>query len=117
MKRGRKTELCSRCYSRSGDFLPSIIRISIPDPFGKQRRKKTDEILDKAMSLYKNPYRGRVVDQFTFLEIEHRYLLYQYTPRKSIKIIYFIDESSRTVYVTDFFGNEMDDERIVERNK
>ncbi len=79
--------------------------------------RKADEILDKAMSLDKNPYRGRVVDQLTFLEIEHRYLLYQYTPKKSIKIIYFIDESSRTVYVTDFFGNEIDDEKLAKRNK
>lgn len=69
------------------------------------------------MSLDKNPYRGRVVNQLTFLEIEYRYLLYQYTPRKSIKIMYFIDESSKTVYVTDFFGNEMDDTKIADRNK
>ena len=27
--------------------------------------KKADEVLDKAMSLDKNPYRGRVVDQLT----------------------------------------------------
>jgi plasmid stabilization system protein ParE len=84
---------------------------------GNSAARKADEILDKAISLDENPYRGRVVDQLTFLEIEHRYLLYQYTPRKSVKIIYFIDESSRTVYVTDFFGNEMDDKKIAERNK
>jgi plasmid stabilization system protein ParE len=39
--------------------------------------RKADEILDRAMSLDKNPYRGRVVGQITFSEIEHRYLLYQ----------------------------------------
>ena len=43
--------------------------------------------------------------------------MYQYTPRKSVKIMYFIDESSKTVYVTDFFGNEMDDKKIAERKK
>ena len=69
------------------------------------------------MSLDKNPYRGTVVNQLTFLEIEYRYLLYQYTSGKSVKIMCFIDESSRTVYVTDFFGNEMDDKKIAERNK
>lgn len=57
--------------------------------------RKADEILDKTMSLAKNPHRGRVVDTLTFLEKEYRYLLYQYTARKSIKIIYFIDESSK----------------------
>jgi plasmid stabilization system protein ParE len=83
----------------------------------KSAARKADEILDMAMSLDANPYRGRVVDQLTFLQIEHRYLLFKYTPRKSVKIIYFIDESSKMVFVTDFFGNEMDDERIAERNK
>jgi len=43
--------------------------------------------------------------------------LYQYTPRKSARIIYFIDESTGTVYVTDFFGSEMDVEKIPERKK
>ena len=56
--------------------------------------RKADDILDKAMSLNKNPYRGRVEDKLIFLDIEHRFLLYQYTSRKSIKIIYFIDELS-----------------------
>ncbi len=79
--------------------------------------RKADEILDKAMSLDKNTYRGRVVDQLTFLDVEHRFLLHQYTSRKSIKIIYIVDESSKTVYVSDFFGNEMDDEKIADRNK
>ncbi len=79
--------------------------------------RKADEILDRAMSLNKNPYRGRVEDKLTFLDIEHRFLLYQYTSRNSIKIIYFIDESSRKVYVTDFFGTEMNDGKIADRNK
>jgi len=34
--------------------------------------RKAEELLDMAMSLDKNPYRGRVVDQLSFLEIEHR---------------------------------------------
>ncbi len=79
--------------------------------------RKADEILDMALSLDKNPYRGRVVDQLALLEMEHRFLLYQHNSRKSIKIIYFIDESLKTVYVTDFFGNEMDDEKIADRSK
>jgi plasmid stabilization system protein ParE len=79
--------------------------------------RKADKILDIAMSLNNNPYRGRVEDKLTFSNIEHRFLLYQYTSRKSIKIIYFIDESSRTVYVTDFFGTEMNDGKIAHRNK
>ena len=53
--------------------------------------RKADGILDKAMSLDKNPYRARVVDQLTFLDVEHRFLLHQYTSRKSIKTIYMLE--------------------------
>ena len=77
---------------------------------------KADEVLNLAMSLENNPYRGRVEDKLLFLEKGHRFLLYRYTPRKSIKVIYFIDESMKKVYITDFFGTEMDDQRISERS-
>ena len=44
-------------------------------------KRKADEILDMAMSLNKNPYRGRTEDKLTFLDKEHRFLLYQFTSR------------------------------------
>ncbi len=79
--------------------------------------RKADEILNIAMSLDKNPYRGRLEDKLIFLHNSHRFLLYQYTSRKSIKIVYFIHESSNKVYVTDFFGTKMSDEKIADRSK
>ena len=42
--------------------------------------------------------------------------MYRYTVRKSVKIIYFVDETLRKVYVSDFFGTEMDDDKIVDRS-
>jgi len=79
--------------------------------------RKADELLDMAMKLDKNPYRGRIEDNLAFLKKEHRFLVYKYTSRKTVKIIYFIDESAKKVYVTDFFGTEMDDRKIANRNK
>ena len=80
-------------------------------------KRKADEVLDMAMSLDKNPYRGQKENKLSFLEKDHRYLVYRYTSRKSIKIIYFIDEAAKKVFVTDFFGTELDDKKIAGRNK
>lgn len=79
--------------------------------------RKADELLAMAMSLDKNPHRGRKEDKLAFLKKEHRFLVYQYTARKSVKIIYFVDEAAKKVYVTDFFGTEMDERKIADRNK
>ncbi|MCP4458826.1 MAG: hypothetical protein GY816_12505 [Cytophagales bacterium] len=78
--------------------------------------RKSDEILEMALSLDKLPNRGSVEDKLAFLKMDHRYLVYKVTPRKTVKIIYFIVESEKIVYVTDFFPTEMDDSRIEERN-
>ncbi|SNS77132.1 hypothetical protein SAMN05421640_1171 [Ekhidna lutea] len=79
--------------------------------------RKSDEILDMALSLDKMPNRGSDEDKLAFLGVGHKYLLYEVTTRKTIKIIYFIDNSAKMVYVTDFFPTEMDDSRIEERNQ
>lgn len=70
-----------------------------------------------AMSLNKNPNRGRLEDRLTFLHKKHRFLVYPYPSRKTIKIIYFVDESTKKVYLTDFFGTDMNDDKISDRNK
>lgn len=78
---------------------------------------KANEILEMATSLDKNPHRGSHERKLDFLGKEHRFLLYEITSRKQVKIIYFIDDLSKIVYVTDFFGTEMDDRKISGRNK
>jgi plasmid stabilization system protein ParE len=79
--------------------------------------RKADEVLDMALSLDKNPYRGRKEEKLSFLEKDHRFLVYRYTSRKCIKIIYFVDEAAKKVFVTDFFGTEMNDKKMTGRTK
>ncbi|MFY0653820.1 MAG: hypothetical protein JXQ96_17395 [Cyclobacteriaceae bacterium] len=78
--------------------------------------RKSNEVLDMAMSLDKEPRRGRKEDKLDILGKDHRFLLYYYTSRKSIKIIYFVEETNKTVYITDFFPTEMNDKKIRRRN-
>lgn len=77
--------------------------------------RKSKALLDMAVALESNPFIGRKEDNLEFLECEHRYILYNYTKIKAIKIIYFIDEKNKTVYITDFFPCESDENRISSR--
>ncbi|MEM9337343.1 MAG: hypothetical protein AAGA66_01340 [Bacteroidota bacterium] len=79
--------------------------------------RKSNEILNMALSLDKMPNRGRNEDKLAFLGVGHKYLLYEVTSQKTVKIIYFVVSSKKMVYVTDFFPTEMDDSRIEERNQ
>ena len=77
--------------------------------------RKSTELLGKAIALENNPGIGRIEENLRPLGRMHRYILYYYTPRKAIKIIYFINEQERTVYVTDFFPCESDENKISKR--
>jgi len=79
--------------------------------------RKSGELLDQAMSLENYPSRGSKEELLKSLGKEHRYLLYHYTKRKTIKIIYFIDHQARKVYVTDFFPCTVDEKRISKRTR
>lgn len=78
--------------------------------------RKSEELLAKAISLEHHPYRGRIEERFAFLGKEHRFLLYKYTKNRSIKIVYFVEEQAKIVYVTDFFPTKMNDLKIGKRN-
>lgn len=73
---------------------------------------KSADLLELAIGLDSNPYRGRVVEELRSLGRKHRFILYYYTTRKAIKIIYFIDEQKMIVYVTDFFPCESNQAKI-----
>ena len=77
--------------------------------------RKSQELIDKAVALKDNPLIGRIEENLKFLGKEHRYLLYFYTRIKAIKIIYFVNESSKKVYITDFFPCESNESRISTR--
>lgn len=78
--------------------------------------KKADEILKLAMSLDINPHRGKLEEELASFNKEFRSLVYHITKRKTIKIIYFIDEPIHKVYVTDFFATLMNPDRKKKRN-
>jgi hypothetical protein len=79
--------------------------------------KKSSELLDLAISLEIDPQRGAIEDNLLSLGKNHKFLLYYYTLRKAIKIIYFVDEPKKIVYITDFFPCQMDDRKINKRTK
>ncbi len=78
--------------------------------------RKSEALLAKAISLEHHPYRGRIEERLNFLGKEHRFLVYKYTQNRSIKIIYFVEEQAKTVYVTDFFPTKMNEHKIGRRN-
>ncbi len=42
----------------------------------------------------------------------YKYIVYKRTPRATVKIIYFINEETKTIYLTDFFPCEMFEQKI-----
>jgi plasmid stabilization system protein ParE len=79
--------------------------------------QKAEKILDLAMSLKENPFRGTMEPRLVSLGKKHRFLLYEITNRKQVKIIFFVDENKSIVYITDFFSTEMEDKKIVKRTR
>jgi plasmid stabilization system protein ParE len=77
--------------------------------------RKSEELLGKVIALENNPLIGRVEENLKFLGRKHRYILYYYTQIKAIKIIYFVDEVSKVVFVTDFFPCESNESKISSR--
>ena len=69
--------------------------------------RKSKEILNLALSLSLNPNRGRMEESLAYLNKAHQFLVFQVTSRKTVKLIYFVDEDNNTVYVTDFFPTEL----------
>ena len=62
-------------------------------------------------------HRGSVEKKLSRRKKSYRYLLYKRTSRTSVKILYYVDEKSKTVYVTDFFPTEKDPKKIASRNR
>lgn len=63
------------------------------------------------------PHIGNIESHLAERTHEYRFLVFERTHLKSIKIIYYIDEGSKTVYVTDFFPCEMSEFKIKSRIK
>lgn len=76
-----------------------------------------NEIRDTAKSLAYLAKRGAPEPRLLNRKKEYRFVLYERTSRAEVKVIYFIEEESGVVFITDFFPNEMDSAEISARNR
>ena len=87
--------------------------------YGNYEIDRAEEIAnalrDAAKSLHYQPERGTIESNLKNEKEDYRFILYKRTSRSEIKLIYYIDESSKRVYVTDFFPTEKDPEEIESR--
>ena len=74
------------------------------------------ELKQTAKSLNHNPNRGTAEKRLKSRPQNYQFILYQRTKRADIKIIYYVDETNKMVYVTDFFPTEKDDSLISRRS-
>ena len=72
---------------------------------------------DMAGQLVDYPYRGSIEPQLTGRKNAYRYILFKRTSRATVKIIYYVEEVEKRVYITDFFPTEMNDNKLSSRNK
>ncbi|UZO82363.1 hypothetical protein NBT05_07775 [Aquimarina sp. ERC-38] len=78
--------------------------------------KKSGEIMKLAMSLAVNPQRGILEEDLASFNKEFRSILYPITKRNTVKIIYFINEFTQKVYITDFFATVMNPDKKRKRS-
>jgi len=71
----------------------------------------------KPRSLYHFPKRGAHERRLIDRDKEYRFILFKRIPYAEIKILYYLEESTKTVYVTSFFPTETDDNKIADKNK
>jgi len=74
------------------------------------------ELEATGQSINDSPDRGTPEKRLMHRPQNYKFILYRRTSRADIKIIYYIDQSSKTVYVTDFFPTEKDDTQISKRS-
>jgi len=75
-----------------------------------------DELEGLAQSLNYHPHRGAKEKWLSSLGQDYRFVLFNRTKRAEVKIIYYIQERERKVYVTDFFPTEKDAAEMTERS-
>lgn len=70
------------------------------------------ELLEHPQILRKFPNLGKVEPHLKQRSENYRFILYERTNEATVKIIYYADESTKTIYLTDFFPCEMLDKKI-----
>jgi hypothetical protein len=74
------------------------------------------ELLQCPQILKEFPLLGKVEPNLAQRHEVYRFLLFERTKRTTVKIIYYVDEQTQTIYLTDFFPCEMSEGRIGKRN-
>lgn len=83
----------------------------------ERAEKVASDLLETALSLNTFYNRGALEQSLLGRYHEYRYLLFERSKKKYIKIIYFIDHIYRVVYTTDFFPTEKSELLLIERNQ
>ncbi len=73
------------------------------------------DLLEFPVVLKKFPYLGKIEPNLTERYEDYRFLLFERTKRLNVKVIYYIDERNKTIYITDFFPCEMYNKKINQR--
>tara|TARA_A100000171_G_scaffold29734_1_gene27910 strand:- start:96 stop:446 length:351 start_codon:yes stop_codon:yes gene_type:complete len=82
----------------------------------KRAEQIADELRDAAYKLHHHPERGTLESKLANRSQGYRYILYKRTSRTDIKVIYYIDQQSFTIYIADFFPTEKDNLQLLKRN-
>ncbi|MBY0435154.1 MAG: hypothetical protein K2U26_13685, partial [Cyclobacteriaceae bacterium] len=75
------------------------------------------ELNEMTLSLDRLYHRGSLEEKLVSRKKSYRYILFKRTSKATVKIIYYVDQKDKTVYVTDFFPTEKDPKKISARNK
>jgi len=90
----------------------------IYDNFSFERASQVDKaILQTIETLQQKPARGRKEKHLEELKEDFRFILHKETKHFEIKVIYYIDHNTKTVYITDLFPTKMSPKRISKHHK
>jgi plasmid stabilization system protein ParE len=82
--------------------------------------KRANEIAKALLELPKIlldfPKMGRIEPNLKKRALQYRYILFERTKQVTVKVIYYLDDETKTIYITDFFPSEMSTEKI-KRNR
>ena len=73
------------------------------------------ELLEFPTKLKSQPFIGKIELNLANRKNNYRFLLYKRTQIATVKIIYYIDETDNTIYITDYFPCEMYEQKIRKR--
>lgn len=98
------TESASNAYFQLLDYL-----------YEHYTEERADEIalelIETPQLLKKFPRRGKI-EPLLIRKQEYRFILYKRTRQATVKIIYYVNDMYKRIYITDFFPTEMHPKRI-----